>query len=151
MTGTFLLTMTSIWVTLTTINPIKIARGLLAARVFMAMTIQITLGIRWMPIIYILLFTGGILITFIILSSLIPNEKFSIKIISPALILTATILTYGQKHKSTQIEPPILIKWTAERHYTSLFVIALVLAYFLAFLNVTYSDKTPLQSRTCQK
>nr|YP_005087985.1 NADH dehydrogenase subunit 6 [Pauropus longiramus]ADT63087.1 NADH dehydrogenase subunit 6 [Pauropus longiramus] len=73
-------------------SPILLLIFLMLLSIFMTMTIFILLNNSLIPIMFFLLFLGGILILFSYLSTLCPNEKM--KSLKPSLLLMMLLLSH---------------------------------------------------------
>lgn len=130
-----------------TINPIKIRITLVFIRALSFQFIQTQISNSWISLIFILLFIGGILIIFMILSSLLPNEK-SLKIKSIficlfiiQLILIVSRITYQIIY--TQI------KWIIQSRASLEFIIILITIYFISFVYILSKNEQTIRSKLC--
>lgn len=134
-----------------TFNPLMLALILFLATISAIALAVLRTGIVWFPIIVIILFLGGVLVTFIILCSLTPNEKFNTKIKS-GLILALVYVLYPISARRTQgIEPSISIKSfidDAPIFATALFLMSL---YFLRFNKVLGRREGPIRTLWCSR
>lgn len=98
----------------------------------------------WIPTIYIIIIVGGILIIFIILAALSPNEKrqpVSGVILAPTLMWVLTRgATRGQK---TSSEATLLEALSISHNFY--IITFLILAYFLCFTGIIYSIKNSMR------
>lgn len=120
---------------ITSRNPLKISVWLILIRSIVFYVSHLIMGITWIPIILFLLFIGGILIIFIILSSLIPNEKSKKAkfIIIPMIIFFVCGITL------TKVSNSIInyeLKWSIVRRINIIRLIIIVLIYFLRFIYI---------------
>lgn len=126
-------------------NPVKISLFIITLRALIFYIIKILISRSWFSIIFFLIFIGGILIVFLILSSLRPNEK-SIKLklnliflsIVPLIILISSISRIEIK--------TTIIKWTIQSRYNIEIIILIILIYFFSFIIIIASKKITLRS-----
>lgn len=128
-------------------NPVKIAVTILffSTTVFNLMGIQI--GSNWIRIILFLIFTGGILITFIVLSSLMPNISFTTSLSNKRFyiifIILAVLITFNYRINSTRLRSIKEINLIAGNLF---FFTTLILGYFFGFLWVVRSLKGSIRT-----
>lgn len=138
-----------VWIIINSRNPIKTSFSILISASVIFFYVKITSGITWLPLIFFILFTGGILMIFIILSSVLPNEK-TIKVkYSKRIRLTILITTLiVSKYESI----PIIATQT-KRFLTSglnlILITAIILAYFFNSINLNSNEETPMRSLQC--
>lgn len=130
------------------LNPIKIRIIIIFIRSFTFILIRNIIGRRWFPLIFYILFLGGILIIFIVLSSLIPNEKSIKNKLSWTTILILALIT-------TAIHLPLTnnfrrqLKWFIQSTYNLYIIILLILLYFIRFIYLLSQEKITLRSCFC--
>ena len=130
-------------------NPVKMAILLILIRAFTFLLLGIHTSSVWFSIIFLMLFTGGILIMFMILSSILPNEK-AIKSKSPATIILifSALIPLTNPYGLDTLAPST--KWFLASGSTLVGTVALVSRYFLAFVYILSKRNSPLRSDSCQ-
>lgn len=130
-------------------NPVKTRVAILALRITIFFQMRATTGASWIPILITILFIGGIIIMFIILSAVLPNEKrMRVKsFFVLTLALTITTLEFGwgvtgrvraEKYKRFLISG---VNFWA--------MIILILTYFIARMSSLNSEETPIRTLYC--
>lgn len=141
--------LTTIWVNLNSNNPIKTRFSILISASCIFLFLKINSSTIWIPLIFFILFTGGILIIFIILSSVLPNEK-TIKVKYSKVVIILIILLSFSSIKINGIEG---IHGQMKRFISSglnLIVITLIiLIYFFNAINLNSKEETPMRSLQC--
>lgn len=130
-------------------NPVKLRFILVLLRAMVFLIMNLGTGTRWFPIIFILLFTGGILIIFMILSSILPNEKPG-KIWKPTrIIFTVTILIcfLGKTSQENLIHNSV--KAFISRGSVYWILISLLLLYFFSVILIVKRKKLPMRTLSC--
>ena len=130
-------------------NPVKVRTFILFLRIIIFFTIYFKSSQTWIPILILLLFIGGIIIIFIILSSILPNEK-TIKIKNLYLIILPIFLaiilkesTFPTEKLNTEIKSFLS---TGINFYT---ILLLILIYFLASISILSVEQSPIRSISC--
>lgn len=139
---------TRIWLSSTTLNPVKISFALFLIRTLFLTRASLTTGHTWAPLIFYMLFTGGILVIFIILSSNMPNEKvMKVKVypLAVIVIISAPIAIITER-----ISTPILIKLMPQNARTIPILSIIVLIYFFSFIKFLKEFKSPIRTTVCQ-
>lgn len=131
-----------------TINPVKTRIALIILRITTFYIINERVRNSWAPLIFLLIFTGGILIIFIILSSLLPNEKsLKIKPIPLLAIISIPLTTLIRRERN--LTRTVKIKWFLQSSWTLIYTIILILAYFLSFIYTLSKNNQPIRSTSC--
>lgn len=102
----------------------------------------------WLAVIFYLLFIGGILIIFMILSSISPNEKTKrgkSKKVAFAFIMALTPII--SLYNINLMELSQKIKYFINANRTVFFSISLIVVYFFFFISMIEREKSPI--RTC--
>lgn len=132
-------------------NPIKIRIFLTLIRIALFSFLSLNKGSCWISIIFYILFIGGILVIFIILSSLSPNES-SLKIKTSRTILIILALMKIQAIKMQPIEIiQALIKNSLRNWPIIIIVRSLIIIFFFSFLMILSREKTSIRSTICHK
>lgn len=126
-----------------TYHPVKIIIIMTSARITILILARETSGNSWFPIIFFLIFIGGILIVFIILCALLPNEptnKTKSRKWTLIILLATPSLIYIDTEISTQI------KWFMHSNIVLKIIIILILIYLISFIYVLSKNKNTLKS-----
>lgn len=109
-------------------------------------------GRSWIPLLFIILFTGGILLIFIILSSIIPNQK-SKKFKPKIKIIIFIIINIALREKLIRKETEILnqIKSFLTSGINIIWITTVILIYFLRSIIYINTEETPLRTIQCWK
>lgn len=128
-------------------RPVKLIINLLKVCLLISYFLIEARTVSWFPLIYLILIAGGVLIIFIILSSLIPNipmRKTKIR-----TLLVAIVIAYPWAQIEAEVTMPSLTAWFEES-----VVIAgttlIMLYYFFAFVKLVGRRNIPLRSCVCQ-
>lgn len=130
------------------INPMKARVTILFMRTLIFSLIFATKGSCWVPIIFYLLFMGGILMMFMILSSLAPNEqskKMKVSLLRLALIFTIISIEQEMTRESTQL----IIKQRVIRAPVIILRTFIIIIYFFSFLAILSEQKICMRSTIC--
>lgn len=131
-------------------NPIKTRFLILRIRFLMFISLKLQKGEVWFPLIFFLLFTGGILIIFMILSSISPNEKsYKMKIPKIAIIviiLLSTIPRVKEFPRRTNISQTKRIL-TSGIFYQIITIV--ILLYFFRSININKREGYSIRSFQC--
>ena len=131
-------------------NPIKSRFLILLATSLIFLTIKLRISDTWYPIIFFLLFTGGILIIFIILSSVLPNEKTKKIKIRKLFIITIIIVVILNYRKKINIARNLKeIKRFLNSRINFIFILALILIYFFYSINLNTTEEYSIRSFQC--
>ena len=133
-------------------NPVKIGGLVLIYSLFLVMHIYKSSGFSWFPIILLLLFSGGILVVFIMLSSIHPNQEVQKSKLSFLPMGTVFILTLIPK---TSLD--ISFKWRRHerlkmffQEFTrSLILTSVILFYFLIFTKILEKEVRCIRLTLC--
>lgn len=134
---------------LKSMNPIKVRISVLIARAIIFLIMRTITGTSWFPLVLIVLFIGGIIMIFIILSSILPNEKRLKRKFALVIILTSIILLTSRSWALTAERVSFNRKIYLSRRINFFVVMAIILFYFLARIRVLRSEKTPMRRVTC--
>lgn len=133
-------------------NPIKTRFIILSSSALIFLLVKTKTGQTWIPLIFFILFIGGILIVFIILSSILPNEK-SIKIKIPKtfflILITSIILEPIIITEKTNLSPEI--KRFISTGYTLALIIRVILIYFFGSISINKNEDQSIRSIICWK
>lgn len=131
-------------------NPMKIRFSILLGSSIIFLLIKIKTGSVWIPLIFFILFTGGILMAFIILASILPNEKImklkTSKIFFLILIMT-TLITYTKMLGVENIAPQI--KSFISTSLTLFLIVSIILIYFFGSVNLNARREYSIRSVNC--
>lgn len=133
------------------LNPIKLRMSLVLFRMFLFIEIFFTVGRAWIRRIFIIIFIGGIMVIFIILSSLLPNEKnLKInKIFAQAIILIFILSRWsisGNNFERRFNQRSKLLFFSNESLEV---LIIIILLYFFSFLVIISKEICSLRSIVC--
>lgn len=131
-------------------NPIKTRFLILGIRFLIFVSLKLQKGEVWFPLIFFLLFTGGILIMFMILSSISPNEKsYKMKISKFAIIviiLVSVIPRMKEFPRRTNI-PQTKRILTSGVFYQIITIV--ILLYFFSSININKREGYSIRSFQC--
>lgn len=130
-------------------NPLKIRIGLVLVRGVIFLIITVTTRTRFFPLVYYILFLGGILMMFIILSSLAPNAKIKKIKMAPTIIILLGVLTISAFTSTIKTREGIMVKQTLSGRRTSIFLFFLVISYFLGFILTLEKENLPMRTLIC--
>lgn len=105
-------------------------------------------SIIWYPLLYFLIFIGGILLIFIILSSILPNEKNKISIKSLIKFAFFLPIIFLLLIKKESIILRVRIKTTKailDSRRRSLFLILAMLIYFFGAIILISEEEAPIR------
>lgn len=139
------------WVTRNRKNPIKMCILLLTGARLNATARIISTGVSCISFILIIIFIGGIIIIFIILCSILPNQRGdeSPRKITPntrvwlSLIILSRRLTFQRVNKNS------IIKTFIERNQNIIMIVTIITIYFIAFNKTIRSRKTRIRRLYC--
>lgn len=130
-------------------NPVKIRIILLVLRIVIFFIIALESGIIWFPVLFALLFIGGILIIFIILSSILPNEKrLKIKIFMMSIPVAIYLSRTSGKIIDIRISAKVSKRFLRSRH-TFYFLIIILILYFFCTIRMLCKNEIPMRSCIC--
>lgn len=130
------------------LNPVKICMLIIILSISTFYMIFNMRGRAWFPMILLIIFVGGIIMMFIILSSTIPN----INIKKGRLTLTIlTIFFFIQISTTKRGATEVLnrSKWVFQSNHNISFMVLLILIFFFSFITIISKEKFPLRSVTC--
>lgn len=143
------------WIILRAKNPVKIGFILICTRTLLLYWMAIERGGTWFPLIIYLLFIGGILIIFLILSSLLPNEKSQKNKISLWITLVLILLGFYFApmlgHPKRIQDSALGIKRAITSRLNIITIGMIILLYFLIFVSIISRNKSPLRINMCRK
>lgn len=133
-------------------NPIKLRVALILYRAIIFLIIIIKTGAKWFPILYFLLFIGGILIIFIVLSSIIPNEKpGKSKITYPAVFTFFVLGRIFYNNIPFIIQSTERIKTLLSTSIIIPILRIIIILYFFLSIEMLKRVKLPIRTVSCQK
>lgn len=138
--------------TLTSKNPLKIRVLILVTTIIIFLKIRIEAGRSWFSSIITILFAGGILIIFIILSSLQPNEKIEklkFKIFIPLLIRLLILELKLNNITKNEYNNNLNLKSFFISIGTAIISNMIIFLYFLVFIKVAEKEKNCIRGVTC--
>lgn len=130
-------------------NPVKTSITILISAIIRFLLIFLTRRKRWYPIIYFLIFIGGILVLFIILSSILPNEPIKNNKLKFMAILRILSIIIGINIKTENINSRIQIKATLISRSRIYLLVGIILIYFFTFILILSKEKEVLRSFEC--
>lgn len=129
------------------INPVKIRIILIMLRNFLFLNLFLKRRISWFPTIFLIIFTGGILMIFIIVSSIIPNQKpIKFKISMTVLIARSIIALIEMKNTKELTTTFRSLKWNMERIFYIARLTSLIILYFFTFIRILSIEKRSMRS-----
>lgn len=131
-------------------NPIKIRLLILLSVSIIFSVLRTNTGNVWFPLLFFVLFTGGILIIFIILSSILPNEK-ALKRKMPK-ILIIWIIVWSLIERKKEIFFPRdhnIIKGTLTSGIIFPFITLTILIYFFRSIRFNNREEYSIRSFQC--
>ena len=133
-------------------NPVKVRILLIVTRGSLFFWVGLTTGRVWFPTLFFLLFMGGIIIIFMILSSVLPNEKAG-KLKVPTFLLLSTTLAaiILPPLKVTVLPEVVSVKSMLSQAYFTFSLTLLVTLYFFLVLFMIKTEKVPMRSVSCQR
>lgn len=125
-----------------TINPVKIASILVLVGSRLFCYLGVTKGSSWLFLLMLMLFLGGIMIVFIIMASLTPNEpslpsKFRAFALA-ALFFASTAYISGDRASQ--------LKWFCISSRNIQIMIMLIVGYFISFIWIVSIEKTSIRT-----
>lgn len=129
-------------------NPVKTSINVIVIAFLTLLFLRVKTTNRWLRLIFLLLFLGGILIIFIILSSLSPNEN-SKKMKFYKIIFMLAIFTFINNPISVSTETKLRLKRFLRERFNMIIIIFLILFYFFTFINITSLSKFPIRTIMC--
>lgn len=141
----------SLFLLVTAVNPVKICASLILARVGLFTYIFCKNSSIWIRAIFFIIFIGGIIIMFIILTSLIPNEK-NLKVrkkLTSILILSARFVSLRSSIAQVEIISTQQIKVIFFSNESFETLILAILLYFLVFVYILSKESSSLRSFSC--
>lgn len=136
------------WAT-TSVNPVKIRIRILRISVLLFFSMAVSSGDSWIPLLLTILFMGGIIIMFMILSSILPNEKtiknkkISYLIIFAMFTSLSVFWKVGPMFGRTEIKSFL----SSRANFCVLAI--LVLLYFFRRIGIIASEERPIRSLQC--
>lgn len=134
-------------------NPVKISviTLLVALRIFICITVQT--GRRWIRVISALLFRGGILIMFMILSRFHPNETSSKINFKNVLTIAIIVSPIGWLRRGSIIRTQRggSMKIFYQEARTRIVLTLLIIIYFIVFLKILRKEKARIRLILCQE
>lgn len=141
----------SLFLILSPLSPVKLALSLIVVRMMLFLEVYIFNSRVWMASIYIIIFVGGIIVMFMIMVSLLPNEK-NLKMGKLILISFLVVLPLSRGLlRDVQMENCLnhtskVIFFSNERFET---LIIVILLYFFSFLAILSKETSTLRSSVC--
>nr|YP_009351816.1 NADH dehydrogenase subunit 6 [Rhinotergum shaoguanense]AQQ72855.1 NADH dehydrogenase subunit 6 [Rhinotergum shaoguanense] len=132
-------------------NPVKAMMSLLMLSSITAIMMFNFSSMAWFPSIFYLLFMGGILMVFMIMSSIMPNEKMS-KIKNIFLVTAVIMLITLNMAENAKIEELMFnsqLKWFMMCNQNILMATILIMVYFFMFIKQVSKEKSSLRSELC--
>lgn len=131
-------------------RPVKLRILMIFIRIYLFLTVIKRTGNVWFPMMYTLLVVGGIVLMFIILSSVLPNrtikkEKYKVRI---TFIWIMSCYVYSLQRRSISTEIAI-IKQVLSAHQNMVVMMTLIILYFLSFIYVLSRKKERIQAVVC--
>lgn len=153
LTSTFLYCVTILTFLTTSFNarPLTLAFALFLCT-FTSMTLaSFTRRSSWFPMVTLILYLGGILVTFMVLCSLTPNQR--VKKIKFSNLATATIvvfiLYFTERNLKLPEEPIPTVKTFLEEAPIFISAVAMILLYFFRFGKIIGERWGPMRTLWC--
>lgn len=127
-----------------TLNPVKLTMVLLIYSSLVTLHLWHLSATTWFPLIFYILFIGGILIIFMILSSGIPNEKvmkLKIEIFLIAAIAASRLMLPGSTMGNATLTKGELIT-----NHSFALIATIIILYFFFFLKIVRGKKSPTRN-----
>lgn len=104
---------------------------------------------RWTRLIILIIFLGGIIMIFIILSSCLPNEKTKITTNIMVYIALTAFIILNLSNSTISRQESINPKYFIISISNTLIVVMIITLYFVTFNQLISSSKTSMRSLTC--
>lgn len=133
-------------------NPVKLRIIIMITASLIFFIIWINRRSAWFPSILMLLFTGGILVIFIILSSFHPNEgtsKLKMKRVLTLVTVLFLIKIYPIAGNYAQINCLESIKVWFQNIQTGISLTSLILIYFIVFIRILKKEENSIRILIC--
>lgn len=132
-------------------SPIKVRIRLMGLRGFIFIIVGVKTGSSWFPLLIFLLFVGGILIIFIILSSIIPNENLKPVNygILAAIIGSLEFARINHPNLNRNLSKGLVALVGESR--IILFILSLITLYFFSMILIIKREQIPIRNVTCQR
>nr|AQQ72868.1 NADH dehydrogenase subunit 6 [Leipothrix sp. 1 XFX-2017] len=122
-------------------NPMKMLALMSSMSLLLAHWMMMCLSTTWPPLILLLLFLGGILVSFMVVSSILPNQKtYSGPSVGVLSMVSMGMACLSFPTKSMDV---VLLKATLYAGGNMSFFLLMIMAYFFIFLAVTSGMKKP--------
>lgn len=129
-------------------RPIKLLTILIFLRIILFLNIYSKSGQAWLPIVIFIIFSGGIIIIFIIVSSFLPNKNKGIIKKFLWLIIVLTLFFCINKEYTKECSHTLTIEFL--RCYRNILIlIFLIRVFFLGSILIISKSKTPIRSFVC--
>lgn len=144
------LLVTRAYVIIASSNPIKTRFYILISARIIFLLLKLNTGSTWMPLIFFILFAGGILVIFIILASVLPNEKiFKLKFNKVRVTMLILILLLTQRNNKYLTISRSQIKSFLTCSLNITLIITLILIYFFYSINLNTKEEYSIRSLQC--
>jgi hypothetical protein len=132
-------------------NPIKTRFFILISAGLIFLVLKIETGIVWIPLIFFLLFTGGILLIFMILSSVLPNEKtIKIKFSKVRILVLALVAIIPRSFiRGGKEELESHIKRFLSSGTNIILITRIILLYFFNSIQINTTEEYSMRSLQC--
>lgn len=132
------------------VNPVKTRVAILSTGVILMLLSSHISGSSWIPILILILFMGGIIIIFIILSSILPNEP-RIKLKNPltyllTLVVVVSIISLPLNSGGQIIKTIRAFLLSGQNFYI---IISLIFLYFVGSIRILRTEQTPIRVLSC--
>lgn len=129
-------------------NPVKISLNLSFLSLIIFFVIYLNSRQVWFPFMFVLIFMGGIMIMFMILSSILPNEKSSKNFLRLPMILVV-LSTLNFSNYQTQSSIPKQLECMINSNTSMILMMILILAYFFSSIKIASKEESPIRYSSC--
>lgn len=129
------------------LNPMKIIYLLMCIGFNLFTLIYCLVGSSLFPVIILIIFIGGILIAFMIVTSILPNEplkKNTASNITAIRLLLIVVFIVAPNQAATYKYKSIFL-----RNINTIIIVIIILAYFIGFIYLIYTTKITLRTFFC--
>lgn len=147
----YLLSLVSLVLVLSPLSPVKLRATLIVVRSLLFLEIYVAGSRMWIAGIFIIIFIGGIIVIFIIVTSLLPNEKnLKVKrllLLSCSLIVLIGRVTFTDLQVENYVNQRSKIVFFSNERFEVLIIV--IILYFFSFLMIVTKETSTLRSRVC--
>ena len=130
-------------------NLLKLSLTLLMVSSLIFFRIALICGSTWMPTIFFLLFMGGILVLFILISSILPNERMNKSYLSKSVLMVGTVWVFLDSQSVDASRFSETLKTLLESSNNLSWAVILMGRYFMVLLLSLCKKERPLRTYLC--